>query len=327
MTSLAPQAPRSLPPGVTAALAVGLFAQLSQILVFRELMALCHGTEILFGAILASGLLWTALGGLAASVLARFLKRRGAAMAACRTILAAALPLNGLLLVGQLYCVRVGSWFGAELAGRHLSIEASLVLAAFATLPAAFISGFEFVIALHSEPVEKFGALYRAESWGAVAGGLVFTFVLVFFLSPFAIALSAGIALAVVALALTAPRTAPVSRVVQAVSLCAMAALFFLPLDARSHRRKWSAILPDYTLTETRDTRYGQLAVLRSNDKSQFALFQNGSLLATIEPSAPSGDAAALAAVLACQHPDPRSVLLLGGGLGRLPEEIGRAHV
>jgi hypothetical protein len=46
----------------SAALALGAFAQLAQVLVFREVMAVCHGTEILFGVILAAGLGWTALG-------------------------------------------------------------------------------------------------------------------------------------------------------------------------------------------------------------------------------------------------------------------------
>ena len=40
---------------------VGAFAQTGQIIMFREVMALFHGTELLFGSLLGSSVIWTSL--------------------------------------------------------------------------------------------------------------------------------------------------------------------------------------------------------------------------------------------------------------------------
>jgi hypothetical protein len=51
---------------------IGLFAQVGQVIMFREVMALFHGTELLFGAVLGGWVIWTAVGVAAAEF---FLKK------------------------------------------------------------------------------------------------------------------------------------------------------------------------------------------------------------------------------------------------------------
>ena len=53
-----------------------------------------------------------------------------------------------------------------------------------ATAPVALACGAEFVLALHAARPEAFGRLYQADAWGAVAGGVAFTFVLVALVDP-----------------------------------------------------------------------------------------------------------------------------------------------
>jgi spermidine synthase len=209
----------------TAALAVGAFAQLAQILIFRELLAVCHGTELLFGVILAAHLSWTALGVFLAGswgdigFLARnFHHEQGGSpegsaglqpasdadagqadkMSALRrragenTRLATLISWSGPLLVLAIVLVRMLAGWGRHGAGQTIPFHTAILLAILATAPAAVSSGGAFGLALRMVPPRGFARLYSAESWGAVLAGLGFTLVLAQVLSPVRSALAAG---------------------------------------------------------------------------------------------------------------------------------------
>ena len=165
--------------GTLLVLALGFFSQLAQILVFRELMALCHGAELLFGVVLASSLVWTAVGSALAIWLAQAsqpcsVPREQAG--SCATGLALCVAAGGPLLVGEIVLARVLAGWGAVAAGQAPAFAQSAALAALVTAPAALVSGALFVLALKSFPALPFRAVYLVESCGAVLGGLVFTF-------------------------------------------------------------------------------------------------------------------------------------------------------
>jgi len=319
-----------LPSRAVAALAVsiGLFSQVAQIVMFREMLAACRGTELFLGVVLAAGLLWAALGSVAAGLLARReVTRLGPQWPARAWSSAVTLfALNGLLLIGQIAIARHRSttWGGAA----ELTFAEAVATAVLATGPVAFACGLEFVLALHAVRGEDFGRLYQADAWGAVAGGLLFTIALVGLVDPVTLgpALTAGLCLLV--LAAGARRWVPTGIVLGLGAAIAAAAT---GIDARLHARRWRALLPGFTLCATQDSRYGQLAVLKHPSEEQYSLYVDGGLVESLAPPGSSmTDERNQALFALAQHPAPKRVLLVGRALGRLPTallECGVEHL
>jgi len=296
---------------------VGLFAQTAQIVMFREMLAACRGTEVFFGVVLAAGLGWTALGGLLAGLFARRgRRRRGEAWGHRAWAFAAALfALNGLLLVGQVALARHRGAGGAELTFAEAALTAVL-----ATAPVALACGAEFVLALHAARPEDFGRLYQADAWGAVVGGVVFTVVLVALVDPVTLGPLLGMVLCL-AVHLAGGRRWMATGFI--IGLLGAVGAWGYGVDRRLHTSRWAARHPSYQLVATRDSRYGQLAALRHPVEEQVALYHDGGLVETLPPpDAPATDARNLALFAVAQHPEPQNALLVGRALGHLPREL-----
>ena len=286
---------------------IGLSAQAAQIVMFREMLSLCRGTELFFGVVLAAGLLWTALGGVCAALFGKRLSPRAALVfyfAGC------------LLLVAQIAMARLG-----VTAGEPTFVRASLVTVG-ATGPVAFVSGLAFVLVLQSAGPRRFALFYQAEGWGAVAGGCVLAMVLAGRVDPIAVGPAAGVVTGV-AIALAGRDDRRRSLAGAAVSAAVLLGAVGLGLNDRLHGLRWAARLPSYSLEATTESRYGQLAVLRHGDVDQISFYMDGALVETLPPPGERPTDAINAALFAlAQHPDPKRVLLVGGGLGALPEQL-----
>ncbi|NQT51373.1 hypothetical protein HQ576_04950, partial [bacterium] len=192
----------------------------------------------------------------------------------------------------------------------------------------AFLCGVEFVLGLQAARPGVFGRLYQADAWGAVVGALAFTFLLVGWVDP--ITLGPGLCGLLGVLLLAASRRRGLVPGVL-VSLSVAVAVWIAGLDAELHAARWRALYPGYSLTELRESRYGQLAVLEHPEVVQHSVYMDGGLVASLPPpgSAPT-DVRNAALFAAAQHPAPRRALLVGGALGRFPHELlqmGVEHV
>ncbi|MBM4038592.1 MAG: hypothetical protein FJ290_08770, partial [Planctomycetes bacterium] len=311
------QDPATPPFRAVAALvvAIGLFSQVAQIVMFREMLAACRGTEVFFGVVLAAGLLWTALGSAAAGIFARRAARRlGRAWPARASASATALfALNGLLLIGQIAIARHRSpaWGGAA----ELTFMEAVGTAILATGPVAFLSGIEFVLALNAARPGDFSKLYQADGWGAVLGGLLFTFLLVGLVDPVTLGPALTSALCLLVLIAGGRRWLPTGIV---LGLGATTMVTVHNLDWQLQSRHWRALYPGFGLCATVDSRYGQLAALVRDREA--SLYLDGGLVETLPPAdAPTTDERNQAIFALAQHPAPRQVLLVGRTLGRLP--------
>ena len=321
MTNHSPSTTAAAPRIAAAALALGAFAQLAQILVFREIMAICHGTEIIFGIVLAAGLVWTALGTLVA---VRTMRRPAAtAPERLRNALAVLASTTGLLLAFEIILARALAGWGAEAAGQAVSLSRAAALSLVVSAPAAILNGAMFAMALRLAPPARFSSLYRAESWGAVAAGLGFTFLLVHFAPPIHAALGAGLVMAAAGWLILRP---PATWSRAAIAAVAGMTLVFaaLPLELATQALAWHGLLPGYELREVRETPYGRVAALARPGSPQVSLYESGALVASLEPGASTSGTRPLADFCAALHPAPRRALVVGGGLGTMPEELAR---
>ncbi len=227
--------------------------------------------------------------------------------------------VNGAVLAGQIMLVRLLAGSFAQGPGQVVELGRAMLLSIAGIAPAAMLCGLEFPMVLRVLRRQQLGTAYGAESWGAAAAGVAFTFVLVRWLWPIPMALVCGAALGAGAFLALSSRWV-IWRLWPAALLLGAA---LLPLERATERLRWRR-LEGYELAERRDTPYGRVCAMARQDGSQVAVFHDGALVASLEKNATLSVTRELADFVACLHPSPHRALLLGDTLGSFPRELLR---
>jgi len=304
----------------------GGFAVFAQATLLREMQVLVLGSELAWGLALGGWLAGVATGAAVGGRLARG-PRSAAAVFAAAT--GAAAPA----WVGAVVLLRLGRALAGVGPGEYVGPGATALLALAGTVPVSLAVGLAFpaVSALlarrgegTAERARAVGWVYLAESAGALAGGALFSFVLVARVRPVALALVAGAVLALaveraLAWAGTGRRWRGVVVLLAAVLAAGVALGGAEALERWSAERRWGTFAPGLDLVASVETRYQHLDLGRL--QAQFSLYGGGLVGATWPDHAASAVVAHLAA---CQHPAPKRMLLLGGGEDGLLAELAR---
>lgn len=307
-----------------ALLVTGAFEQVAQVLLVREFFVVFKGNEVSFGAVFAFWMLWTAIGSWAAGVFACRIKRPVIPFCILNLLLAAC-------LIAEIYLVRISRSFFAVPSGAYISIF-SMALFTFVLLSGVcLIGGAQFVIGAriyagmrNHSGAEVPARTYIADSLGCLAGGLAVTFVFVIFFDSFTSAfLSAACLLAGTAwLALASGMRTPGAVAGAAAATCVLLSFFGSNLSWKADKSQWREYNKSYELVETRNSCYGNLAILKYMD--QHSLFINGELYFSM----PDENRPVISANLfMLQHPAPKNILVIGGGLSGLLRGILRYNV
>jgi len=288
---------------------IGFTATVAQIVLLRELMVVSYGNEISLGVMLASWLLWTAVG---SSVLGRIASRSASPallMSALQTLLA-------LLLPATVFAVRATRSMFHTFPGELLG-PAPILLACLVTLSCfCAVSGWAFVAGsrLHanesgsSTPVSV-NSVYLLEAAGSALGGVVASLVFLRALNSLQIALllSALNLIAAVVLILRKRRHQLTIVAILAVAWIVVGLPQGRHLEAISLARLW----PGFRVVDTRNSVYGNLAVVETGGIR--SLLENGLLMFNAPDLAAAEEAVHFALL---EHPAPKSLLLIGGGVG-----------
>ncbi len=321
------------PPHLPAVLLLGVASQVGQILIIREFLMVFHGNELSMGLILASWLLWVGLG----SRLGGFLAGR---VSTPLPLLAATSAGVLVLLPATILLIRVLRGFFDLLPGALLSL-AQMTAACFLLMaPACLLLGTQFVLLTRiwreregARDTSSAGKTYVAEGAGSMLGGLLFTFLLVRFLNPFETAILVGSllfasSLLIVGSAKIGEGSRP-SLLRGGLVLLACAALsfpFWGLVDAWAYRAQWRSFTPEHQLVGTYRSKYGTIALVQR--EGQHTFYQSGHLIfSTAGPRAVAAgledqEAVTFAHLALVQHPKPRRLLLIGGGLRGVLGEI-----
>ena len=286
--------------------AVGFTSTIAQVVLMRELVATFYGNELLFGLVLAAWLAWVAVGSWG---LARLAERRqwGTRTFAAGLALAAALFPTQIALVRDVRAL-LGVTPGAFVEFGPMVVAVVLILA-----PLCLLGGFLFTLGarLTVEQGSTAGRAYVWESAGAVVGGTLFSFLLIRWLDPFQTTLLVAAVNLTVALQLLKPVTCSLKRSLICLFLLALAAL---PLGHHLHtatlRWQWS------DLAFAADSPYGRITIQARDGQRVF--YENGMLAFETQGTFPEE----VAHFPLLMHPDPRSVLLVGGGVAGDLREI-----
>jgi len=314
---------------VRAALALcGFTAVVGQIVLMRELIQVFNGNEIALGILLATWLLWTAVGSALTSVITRSPSpQRSSArwsVAALECLLAASLPAT----IWALRCAK--SFFQTvpgELVGPIAMLLTSLVcLSVFCSASGAlFVAAARMIAAeLGLSARAAASAAYLLEAAGSALGGVLASIVLVRFLDAFQIAAIVGLLnLSVAAALLFRMKRLQVALLAAAAALAAIPLLIWVApqCDAAARARLWrgfhvvaerNSIYGNLTVTETGAGKADAIGSSASEPGVIRSIWENGSILANAPDPAAAEEAVDYALL---EHAAPRRVLLVGGGV------------
>jgi spermidine synthase len=295
----------------TVLVLIGFTAAIAQIVLLRELMVVFYGNESSLGLMLGSWLFWTAAG---SSLAGRFALRAPSRrlMAGIQVLVAAILPLTVL-------AVRAAKGLLQTVPGEVLG-PAAMLLTSFSALGplcilcgALFTAGSKVYAATDTVAAtstgEATGSVYLWEAVGSAAGGVLAGLILIRHLSSLEIAgLLTVLNLLAASSLVIAARPLRYAVMGGLVGIAVLLSFFGWPqrLEANSQERFWRG----QHMVATRNSVYGSLAVVGTEGSR--SVYENGVVLFNVPDPAAAEEAVHYALL---EHPSPRSLLLIGGGL------------
>ncbi len=286
---------------------LGFISMVAQLVLLREFIKTLHGNELIIGIFLALWMILTSAGAWAGSgYRARISKT---------SLLKLILILAGFPMVVYIILILVNRYI--FLPGFEPGMLSSISYVALLIFPFALVSGFLFSYISKSVRNKHMNAsYYMFDSLGSLAGGALFGFVLVFFFDNIQVlSLLFLIALICMILIFGYP-----SRVFPRMMLILAGIVVFGLVQIPEIRYAVEGMrYKNETIIETRDTPYGNLTFTEQDGQVTGYLDRNPVLI--------SFDLARVEETVhypALQHPDPRSFLLIGGGLSGNAVEVNK---
>jgi len=290
------------------AFSLGFTTLVTQIVLLREFLTVFYGNELVIGIVLTNWMVLTAIG----SAVGRKFKVK-INMKAFPGIAMLSLNLLSILIIVLLNILR----YVVFPPGSQVGIYQVLFTSAILMMPFCLLSGFLFTWLASTFSNEfrsnMISRTYAGESAGSVAGGIIVSFILAYFLKSLQIL---GVFLAINMIIILAVRRIRESFrtkwIFITVGIACLVLIYGLNLDKIIKQ----SLFPNQELVYLRDTPYGNLAITKSADQLNF--YENAS------PLFASNDVAAVEEDVhyaMVQHPDPQNVLLISGGIsGTIPE-------
>ena len=306
-----------------ACMTMGATALVAQVVLTRELLSLFYGNELSVALVLAMWLVTVGAGSVLGSRLARRFQVPARAFGWSQAMIAGLMPA----------AVAIARWVQPATVGpaQVLGPGAMLLVSLEVLMPICLVVGFQFVIATRSavpwRPPENgsaasaVAAVYALESAGAVLGGVVFHFWFAQHATPFQTLATFGLLNLVSAFLLLRPGLSLASRrmVLASISLLGSALMLLLvsgnqvEIAALRVSPRWSNLNP----VALACSKHG--AVVLAEQAGQVSFYQNGVLLFTSQDEYANEVAVHL---LLLEHPRPRRVLVIGGGIAGLAAEV-----
>ncbi len=289
-------------PALVAGATLGFASMLAQLVSLREFVASIGGNELVIGTFLASSLLLTAAGAWIGGLVPR---GRGGVLA----LLVLSIPLAPT----QVAAIRlIRAWV---FAGTTPSLGAIFCCALLVLLPASLVFGALFSQAAAWSPESSLpGRVYLAETFGAVAGGVLYTLAGLVYLPVFALVCLPAAASAAAAAAISWQRGAR-GAVVAILSLAAFLVVATYTFGTRHLLLRHA--FPGQEIVREIASPYANLVLTRAG--SQLNLFANGSPVASSEAARAAEETVHFAMA---QRPDARRVLVFEGAASGAVAEI-----
>lgn len=303
---------------------VGCYATIAQVLIIREFLVVFFGSELCIGIILGTWLFGVASGAAIGGRVTDKVKDHLSAFIILLVLMCAILPL-------ELVLIRVLRLILNVQAGQYIPIMSLMISSLCIITPFSFTIGLLFPIGCKvirgftSDSAADIGFVYILESIGSLIGGLLFTFVLITRFKPFTITLIFSCILLLNLFLMLRFIDRGLSWKGKSLACISLFLITFILLVSGAGNRvdnyliklRWSSSNPDIKLLESIDSRYENIVVGVRDD--QYSVFGNGQLNFTFPDEYANSQ---IAHLIMTQHPDPKRVLLIGGGMGGLIREM-----
>ncbi|MBC8550210.1 MAG: fused MFS/spermidine synthase [Candidatus Brocadiales bacterium] len=312
---------------------VGCYATIAQVLIIREFLVVFFGSELCIGIILGTWLFGVASGAAVGGRVAGRFKNQLSAFIIVLVLMCAILPL-------ELVLIRVLRLILNVPAGQYIPILSLLLSSLCIITPFSFTIGLIFpigckvIMGFTRDSAADIGFVYILESIGSLIGGLLFTFVLIARFQPFTITLIFNCILFLNlflmlqffdrGLSNKGKSSAIFVRGKSLACLLLFLVTFILlvsgvvnKVDSYLINVRWSSSNPNIRLLESIDSRYENIVVGVRDD--QYSVFGNGQFNFAFPDEYVNSQ---IAHLIMTQHPDPKRVLLIGGGMGGLIREM-----
>ncbi len=330
---------KKVPAHFFSVLMLGIISQIAQVVLLRELLMVFHGNELSIGIILAAWMAWVGVGSAIGATIAQ---RTNRSLTILTLNIAAILPL----LVITVSVIRGLRGFFDVTPGAYLSLPDIIISSFVVMAPLCLLIGMQFVLLAKiwrqsdgAVGMSGAGKTYIGEAAGNIIGGIVFTFAMVRYLNSFQSVVLAGMLMAAGVL-WSARKVAgsttkvhwQIRTVVIVLLIVAGASLAFLGyVNDWAYTIQWRYFAPEHQLVETHQSKYGNITIARRDD--QYSFFRSGHLMfatagpETLVPHFEQQQASVFAHFAMVQHSQPKSVLLIGGGLRGTLSEIAKHPV
>jgi len=299
---------------------MGAQAIAAQIYFIRELLVLLYGNELCIGMIFAA---WFAGIGCGAACGGRFFRPASQV----RAVFPAGLALYGLLPLALIPLMRTLRTFisvppGGCASLAHVAAGAGITAAPFGCMVGLLFPLACRIVMLQGEPGSTaIRRVYVWESVGSLAGGLAVSFWLLPAQPAMLVFGWGSLLLSGVACALSSRsrhyRLALLLGGLGAAQATGLAGGLLTELDQQLVAARWQSLGNQLQLLASRDSRYQNVALAEA--QGQYSLFANGCLVGSYPDPYQQ---AAKAHLFMSQHEAPRRLLLIGGGVFGLLEEV-----
>jgi spermidine synthase len=289
---------------------LGVSAIVTQLVLMRELLCVLAGNEMILGIILGNWFLLTGLGSALGRTAGRL--KRPIVVLVVAQVLVAVLPVADCFAVRALRNV-------VFVRGAEVGVVQSLVSCFVLLLPYCLIAGYLLALACRlladRQDAAGIGRVYFLDVLGDIAGGLLFTFVLVHWLDDHFAILYVPAALNFV-FAVAVAAAARRKLLAAGVGLVAAAFVVFVgatDLDALATSRQYEG----QEVVDVGSSPYGRLVVTKSARQLNF--IENGVPLFSTHEHERVEETVHYAMA---QRPGARRVLLVGGGVSGTAREV-----
>lgn len=306
-----------------AILTMGFSGLVAQMLLLRELLIVFSGNELSIGIILANWLIIEAFGSF-------FLgKRAETARNRVETFVGVTM-LFSLVLPGEIYLTRILKNILGVSIGESIGLLPMLYSSFLILLPVSVSHGmlFTYSCKIYSEfsarDASSIGMVYVYETIGTIAGGIVWTYLLILHFQAFQMAIGLGVLNFLVCFALLMRHsTASMLRktlagVAGLLSILSGYLLFTGGADELHHlsvRSQWK----DLNVMHYQNSIYGNVCVVEN--EGQYIFFMDG-IPQVIIPIPDIVFVEEFVHLPLLSHPDPRRILIISGGAGGVINEI-----
>jgi len=281
---------------------LGMASTISQSIIFREFLVIFYGNELVLGVILFFWLFAITVGAMVYTAISRRVKN-------FERLFLNLIFIFSILPFALIPFIRLSRGLSGTPYGHFVSFISMAWISAVAIFPPGFLVGLTFPLGCRILAEETAVArIYVSESAGSLTGGMIFSFVLIRFLSTPLIAalLMALFCSALLAYHIIIARSKRIAIVV--VLLLSLVVPFIAPIvDKTTVLGRWKTLIKDMPLLSNIDSPYQNLALTSQMD--QYSVFFNGVYGFSFPDE--YGDAVSAHHILT-QHPCPKDVLIIG---------------